>query len=210
MTELNLQNYKNRHSLRSKIARLAWDVAWLVLARWTPEHSKLFNLWRVTLVRMFGAKIGKECVIKSSCEIWQPWKLTLGDYVALSEHVVCYSVDKITIGSQTTVSREAFLCCASHDVTSPIMELTYAPITIGSNVWVAARAIVMPGRKVGAGAVVGTGAVVVADVEPWTVVGGNPARFIKKRELKDGSSEVKDQPSYLGNIRVVDSAALVG
>ena len=137
------------------------------------------------LVRLFGAKIGKGCVIKSSCEIWQPWKLTMGDYVALSEHVICYTVDNITIGDQTTISREVFLCCASHDTSSPIMELTYAPITIGSNAWVAGRAIIMPGRNVGDGAVVAAGAVVVHDVEPWTVVGGNPAKEISKREIRD-------------------------
>lgn len=184
MTDLKLQNYKNRHSLKSKLARLVWNIVWLAFARWTPEHGGIFNLWRVALVRLFGAKVGKGCAIKSSCEIWQPWKLTMGDYATLSEHVVCYAVDKITIGNQTTISREAFLCCASHDVTSPIMELTYAPIAIGSNVWVAARAIVMPGRNVGDGAVVAAGAVVVANVEPWTVVGGNPAKEIKKRELQ--------------------------
>lgn len=184
MSNLVLQNYKNRHSLGSKIARAVWNIVWLSLARWTPEHSKVFNLWRITLVRMFGGKIGAHCVIKSSCEIWQPWKLTVGDYVALSEHVICYAVDKITIGHQTVISREAFLCCASHDVSSPIMELTYAPITIGSNAWIAARAIVMPGRTVGDGAVVAAGGVVVDDVAPWTIVGGNPAKFIKKRELR--------------------------
>ena len=185
MAELDLKNYRNRHSLWSKIARALWNITWLMLARWTPEHSKLFNAWRIFLLRLFGAKIGKCCVVKSSCEVWQPWNLAIGDYVALSEHVVCYTVDKITIGRQTTVSRDAFLCCASHDVTSPIMELTFAPITVGSNAWIAARSIVMPGRKVGDGAVVAAGAVVVNDVEPWTVVGGNPAKFITKRELNN-------------------------
>lgn len=107
----------------------------------------------------------------------------MGDYATLSEKVICYTVAKIKIGNQTTVSRDVFLCCASHDVSSPIMELTCAPIEIGENCWIAARSIVMPGRSVGDGAVVAAGAVVVKNVEPWTVVGGNPARFIKKREL---------------------------
>ena len=185
MAELDLKNYLNRHSLWSKIARSLWNITLFMLARLTSEHSKLFNAWRIFLLRLFGAKIGKCCVVKSSCEVWQPWNLAIGDYVALSEHVVCYTVDKIAIGRQTTVSRDAFLCCASHDVTSPIMELTFAPITVGSNAWIAARSIVMPGRKVGDGAVVAAGAVVVNDVEPWTVVGGNPAKFITKRELNN-------------------------
>lgn len=181
--ELEIKNYKNRHTLKSKFLRAMWNVVWAVFAKWTPEHSRLFNMWRVLLLKLFGAKVGKCCVVKSSCEVWQPWNLTMGDYVALSENVVCYTVDKITIGSQTTISRDAFLCCASHDVSSPIMELTYAPITIGSNAWIAARSIIMPGRNVGDGAVVAAGAVVVSDVEPWSIVGGNPAKFIKKREL---------------------------
>ena len=51
MAELDLKNYKNRHSLKSKIARAVWNVVWLVFARITPEHSKLFNKWRIFLLR---------------------------------------------------------------------------------------------------------------------------------------------------------------
>ena len=182
---LDLKNYKNRHSQKSKILRLAWNVVWMLFFRTTPARIGIFNAWRAFLLRCFGAKIGKGCAIFPNVEVWQPWKLTLGDYVALDWDVICYTVDKIAIGSQTTVSRGAFLCCASHDVTSPIMELTHAPITIGSNAWIAARAIVMPGRDVGDGAVVAAGATVVNDVEPWTIVGGTPARFISKREIKE-------------------------
>ena len=57
-------------------------------------------------------------------------------------------------------------------------------ITIGDGVWLGARAIILPGVTIGEGAVVAAGAVVTKDVEPWAVVGGNPAKFIKKRELK--------------------------
>ncbi len=186
MPELDLKNYKNRHSLTSKIARIVWNVVWFLLFRPTPNRMRLFSAWRIFLLRLFGAKIGKHCVVMNSVLVWQPWKLSIGDYVALSEEVNCYTVDQITIGNQTTVSREAFLCCASHDVTSPIMELTYAPITIGSNAWLGARAFICPDVTVGDGAVVAACGVVTKDVDPWTMVGGNPAQFIKKRELKDG------------------------
>ena len=187
MAELDLKNYKNRHSLRSKIARALWNVVWLFLFRPTPDRGvELFVHWRVWLLRMFGAKVGAHCAGRNSCKIWQPWNLMLGDWVALSEDCDIYAVDKIKIGSRTTISRGAFLCCASHDITSVAMELTYAPIAIGSDAWVAGRGIVMPGVTIGDGAVVAAGAVVTKDVPPWTVVGGNPAKFIKKRELKNG------------------------
>ena len=65
------------------------------------------------------------------------------------------------------------------------MELTTAPITVGAKAWIAGWSIVLPGVTIGEGAVVAAGAVVTKDVEPWAVVGGNPAKFIKKRELKD-------------------------
>jgi putative colanic acid biosynthesis acetyltransferase WcaF len=109
----------------------------------------------------------------------------MGAYACLSENVDCYTVDAIKIGAQATVSQGVKLCTAGHDISSKIMELTYAPITIGENAWVAAWSIVLPGVTVGDGAVVAAGAVVTKDVEPWTVVGGNPAKFIKKRELKN-------------------------
>lgn len=110
----------------------------------------------------------------------------MGDDSCLSEDVNCYSVDQITLGINAVVSGGAFLCCASHDITSSIMELTYQPIIIHDNAWVAARAFISPGVTIGEGAVVGACAVVTHDVPPWTVVAGNPAKEIKKRVLEEG------------------------
>lgn len=183
--ELNLSNYKNQHSLKTKCGRLLWNVVWLILFHPTPSRVRLFNRWRKLLLRLFGAKLGKRSVVLSSCRIWQPWNLVVGDYSTLDERVECYSVDKIEIGSQCVVSQGTMLCCASHDITSPIMELTYKPIVIESQAWVAARAFIGPGVIIGEGAVVGACAVVTKDVEPWSVVAGNPARVIKKRVITE-------------------------
>lgn len=185
--KLDVANYQNRHSRKSKIMRALWFVVWLFLFRPTPR-GVLYG-WRRFLLRCFGARIGKGVNVLPSCRIWQPWKLTMGDYSCLSEQVECYSVDQITIGKQVVVSQGAFLCCASHDISSPIMELTHKPIIIESQAWVAARAFVGPGVTVGEGAVVGACAVVTKDVEPWTVVAGNPARVIRRREIMDGEQE---------------------
>ena len=183
MSELDLKNYKNRHSLKSKLARTVWNVVWLLLFRPTPR-GKLFRPWRIALLKLFGAKVKWTSNVLPSCRIWQPWKLTMGEYACLSENVDCYTVDEITIEDQATVSQGVRLCTASHNTASKIMELETAPITIESNAWVAGWAIVLPGVTVGEGAVVAAGAVVTKDVAPWTVVGGNPAMFIKKRVLE--------------------------
>ena len=114
-----------------------------------------------------------------------PWHLEMHEYSCLAPEVDCYNVAKISIGPYTTVSQKAYLCTASHDITDPSHQLIIAPIVIEGRVWIAAGAFIGMGVTVHEGAVVGATASVFKDVEAWTVVGGNPAKYIKKRILKD-------------------------
>ncbi len=178
-----LRPYVNRLPLRQKLARLAWNVTWAIAFRLSP--SWCLRGWRNALLRLFGTKMGRGCVVYPSCKIWAPWNLEMGDYVCLSSDVDCYTVAPIQIGNKVCISQRSFLCTASHDITRSDNRLIYAPIRIEANVWVAAQAYVGPGIHLGEGAVVGACAVVTKDVEPWTVVAGNPARFVKNRRLED-------------------------
>jgi len=182
--QLELRNYRNRHSLKSKIGRVLWNVVWLLLFRPTPRGN-LFRPWRIFLLKLFGAKVQWSSNVLPSCMVWQPWNLTMGAYACLSENVDCYTVAPIVIGDQATISQGVKLCTAGHDISSKIMELTYRPIVIGANAWVSGWAIVLPGVTIGEGSVVAAGAVVSKDVDSWSVVGGNPAKFIKRRVLED-------------------------
>lgn len=109
----------------------------------------------------------------------------MDDYACLASDVDCYNVAPIHIGKFATVSQGAMLCTASHDITSPNHELKTAPITISDQAWVGAGAFVGMGVNVGVGAVVGARAAVFKNVNPWDVVGGNPAKFIKKRIINE-------------------------
>ena len=81
------------------------------------------------------------------------------------------------------VSDGAFLCTASHDIRSQVFELQTKPVVVGDCAWICARATVLPGVTIGEGSVVAAGALVTKDTEPWTVVGGNPAKAIGKRQI---------------------------
>ena len=178
--KVNLSNYVNRHG--GKVGRLVWEVVWCVFAATTPRW--MLHRWRNLLLRCFGAKIGRNVRVNGGARIWAPRNLAIGENSWIGDSTNLYSVAPIRIGANAVVSEDAFLCTAQHDITSAKFELVTAPIEIGDMAWIGACAIVLPGRRIGVGAVVGAGAVVTKDVEPWTVVAGNPARIIGRREIR--------------------------
>jgi putative colanic acid biosynthesis acetyltransferase WcaF len=178
---VNVSRYHNPLSWRNKLARAAWGMVWALLFRTSPGIG-FGPAWRRFLLRLFGARIGRGATILPSCRVWTPWNLEMGDS-CLSHHVDCCSVHKIKIGSRLTISQYSSLCTASHDLADPYMRLITAPITIGEGAWICAGVLVGPGVNLGEDAVAAARAVVVRDVEPWVVVEGNPAVFIKRREL---------------------------
>ena len=181
MNESNL--YINKLGRKHQIIRMLWSVCWGLFASWIPRS--MFSGWKRFLLRCFGAKISSTTVVYSSAKVYYPANLIMDDYACLASDVDCYNVAPIHIGRHATVSQGAYLCTASHDITSPGHELITAPISVETHAWVGAGAFVGMGVRIGEGAVVGARAAVFKSVEPWSVVGGNPARFIKKRVIKD-------------------------
>lgn len=183
MMETHYDKYQNRLGRRHQAVRLLWTVVWGLFAR--PLPRSMGSGWKRWLLRMFGARMADSAVVYSSARVYYPANLVMGELACIADRVDCYNVDLIELGDGATVSQEAVLCTASHDICSPGHELLTAPIRIGARAWVAAGAFVGMGVTVGEGAVVGARAAVFKDVEPWAVVGGNPAKFIKNRVLKD-------------------------
>jgi putative colanic acid biosynthesis acetyltransferase WcaF len=167
-------------SFQHKFARAAWAVVSSTLFRFSPRP---FYAWRRWLLRLFGARLGRNTVVHSTARIWAPWNLTMEDQSCLSHDVDCYAVDKVRLGARSVVSQGAFLCTASHLLDDISMPLVTSPIEIEADAWIAARAYVAPGVRVGRGAVVGACAVVTRDVGELDIVAGNPARKIGKRNL---------------------------
>lgn len=183
MTASSQRLYKDAIPLRQKIARGIWQAVWALFFVTTPDP--FFGRWRIFLLRSFGARIGRGCKVQSTCRIWAPWNLYMGDYACLASGVDCYNVATITLGEYSTVSQRSFICTASHDITTLVRPLTYAPIEIGRHAWVCAEAYVGPGVTIGEGAVLAARGAAIADLESWTVYGGLPARRIADRMLRD-------------------------
>lgn len=182
-TKVDIAHYHNVLSLRHQMIRLVWGVVW-PMATWFLPRS-LGMPWKRMWLRIFGAKIAKTANVYSSAKVYYPANLVMEEYSCLASDVDCYNVAPVIIGEQSTVSQGAFLCTASHDITDARNHLVTKPIVIEGQAWVGADAFVGMGVTIGEGAVVGARAAVFKDVEPWTVVGGNPARVIKKRVIVD-------------------------
>lgn len=168
-----------RYTRSELLQRLLWAAA-QPLFRFSP---RLLYSWRNNLLRLFGARIGRGVRIYPTVRIFLPRLLTVGDEATIGDDVRLYNLGPMHIGAEATVSQGAHLCGGTHDDRDPAFRLIRASIRIETAAWVCADAFVGPGVTVGEGAVVGARAVATRSVEPWQVVAGNPARFIRPRRL---------------------------
>jgi putative colanic acid biosynthesis acetyltransferase WcaF len=169
-------------SLGNRLFRAGWMVAWLVLGRWTPPP---LHGWRRLVLRAFGARLAPGARVYGSTRVWYPPHLTLGAGALIGPRVNCYNQGRITIGARTVVSQGAHLCASSHDISDPHFQLVVRPIVIGDGAWVAAEAFIGPGVTIGDGAVIGARAALFRNAEAWGVYSGNPATWLKPRNLRD-------------------------
>jgi putative colanic acid biosynthesis acetyltransferase WcaF len=114
-----------------------------------------------------------------------PWNVEIGDWTALGEDVLIYSLGKVRLGRSVTLSYRSHVCAGTHDLNDPTLPLLKPPVTIEDGVWVGTEAFIGPGVTVGSGAVVGARAVVVKNVSPLDVVAGNPARTVARRRFRE-------------------------
>lgn len=170
------------YSLKNKLKSRLWACINSTLFRWTPFFMRKL---RVAYLKMFGAKIDWSCSINNKAKIVDPWNLEMGRLSSIDEDCCIRCRGKIIIGKNCCISRGVDLLSGSHDITSPNFELVTDPINIQDNCWIATRAVINKGVTIGEGSVVAACSCIIKDVTPWSVVGGNPAKFIKKRILKN-------------------------
>lgn len=143
-----------------------------------------FSGFKIFLLRLFGAKIGKGVVIKPSVNIKYPWKLVVGNHVWIGENVWIDNLGQITIGDHCCISQGALLLCGNHHYKKPAFDLIVRDIKLEEGVWIGAKAVVCPGVICHTHAVLTVGSVATASLESYTIYSGNPAEKIKVRVIE--------------------------
>lgn len=154
----------------------------LMLLRWVGHMP--FHICRRFFYRLAGVKIGKGSTIHMWANFYNPRNIVIGEDTIVGDHCFLDGRDKLKIGNHTAIASQVLIYNSQHDIRSEDFHATKDPVEIGDYVFIGARAIILPGVKIGRGAVVASGAVVTRDVPEKTIVAGVPAREIAKREVK--------------------------
>ena len=156
--------------------------AWMAHYNAVPDRPAAERL--VLLKAQFGA-VGDGCVVRPPFFCDFGYNIRLGSNVFLNFNCVILDINEVTIGDRTQIGPAVQIYAADHprDAESRAKGLEFGrPVTIGADVWIGGGAILVPGVTVGDGAVIGAGSVVTRDVAPGAIVGGNPARVLKKSQ----------------------------
>lgn len=134
---------------------------------------------------MKGAKIGEDVVMTSNVAKLLNYNFSIGNHCSLHNVFFSSNLHKVSIGSCVIMGNDVKIVRGSHNIDSPLFEniTRHEKLIIEDYVWLCPNCVIMPSvKKIGYGAVVSANAVVIKDVEPMSVVGGNPAKEIKKRK----------------------------
>jgi len=155
----------------------------LMLLRWVghvPSHIIRNNIYR-----LFGIKIGRGSTFHMWASFFDPKNIVVGEDTIIGDHAFLDGRDKITIGSHTDIASSVMIFNSEHDLADKDFKAINEPVVIGNYCFIGPRVIILPGVKIGKGAVVAAGAVVTKDVGDFEIVGGVPARVIGERKLKE-------------------------
>ena len=170
-------------------------VLWYYLSLLFFQNSFFpISSFKVALLRLFGAKVGRGVVVKPNVLIKYPWKLAVGDHVWIGERVWIDNLADVTIGDHACLSQEAYLLTGNHNFKLPTFDLMVKPIRLEEGAWIGARAVVCPGVTCRSHSILAVGSVATQELLPYSIYQGNPA--VKVRERVVGES---NQQSAIGN-----------
>lgn len=172
-----------------RVGRFVATVGYLGVARhlpWSPRPGgSLSRRIRATLARRMLDHCGSGVNVEHGAWFGSGRGIRLGDRSDLG--MDCLIMGELHVGDDVMIGPRCIFLANRHetsDDTRPMNQQGFKPdlvIVVEDDVWIGAGSTILAGRRVGRGSIVGAGAVVTRDVEPYTVVGGNPARVISRR-----------------------------
>ncbi len=153
---------------------LIWIVGFI-----PSHHLRRFSY------RVFGMKIGQGSTIHMALSTYDPHGIEIGNDSIVGEWAVLDGRDKLKIGNHVDIATGVMIYNSEHDINDEKFKAITSPVEIEDYVFIGPRAIILPGVKIGKGAVVAAGAVVTKDVSEFKIVGGVPAKEIGERNNLD-------------------------
>jgi putative colanic acid biosynthesis acetyltransferase WcaF len=178
----NLADFDNEwYKPGSFTRRFCWYITSIIFFK-----NALFPFYRfkLFLLRLFGAKVGKNIIIKPCVNIKYPWFLELGNHVWIGENVWIDNLGKVRIGNNVCLSQGCFLLTGNHDYNDHAFKLIVNGIDLEDGVWIGARATVCGGSICRDHSVLSVGSVAVGELESMGIYTGNPAIKIKDRNFR--------------------------
>jgi len=152
----------------------------------TPAIGKPIKKFRYILAKGIFKKCGKDVKLENRAYFGSGYNKEIGEYSMIGSNAQLYG--PVKIGKHVLMAPEVIILTRNHeskDLKKPMSEQGYTKerqVVIGDDVWLGTRSIILPGVRIGNGSIVGASSVVTKDVKPYSIVGGVPAKLIKKRK----------------------------
>ncbi len=167
-------------NLKKYLKRYYTSIYWIIIRLLSIIPSQYLR--KLILKYIFRMKISLKAVLYNGFKISKANKIEVGHYSVIGHNVTLDGRAGIDIGENVNISSEVMIWTEQHDYNDPNFKIVGGKVIIEDFVWISARAIILPGIKVGKGAVVAAGSVVTKNIPPYSIVAGIPARKIGKRE----------------------------
>lgn len=176
----DLNTFKLPKNFRGRNAFIV-QLWWFVQGTFFSMSPQFMYGYRRSILRLFGAKIGKKVIIRPTVKIVYPWKVSIGDFSWIGDDVTLYSLGEIEIGVNVVISQKSYLCTGSHDYLKSDFPIYAKKITIKDEVWLATDVFVAPGITIEKKTVVGSRSSVYKNLPSNKICIGNPAKIIRER-----------------------------
>ena len=166
-----------------RILHILLDIELMVLSvicALVPLHS-IRNLF----LRLAGVKIGKHSFIHMGVRFYYPHGVRIGQGTVVGDHAFLDGRAPLKIGNHVDIASQVLIYNSEHDINSEDFEPIYGEVEIEDYVFIGPRATILPGVKIGKGAIVAAGAVVTKDIPEFAIVVGVPAQVIGERKNKN-------------------------